>query len=95
MRLLEDAGQHNREKDIRWIMSDPRGRRVFAGLIHQHLEKDGVCFDDAGRADAYASAFDSGMMQFAVDINQELRAACPDEWLLMQAEAMQTEEMDE
>ena len=88
-RNLEDVAEQNRVRDLRWVMSDPRGRRVIAAIVRGMDDADGVAYDDHGRADPIASAFDSGMLQVAFDINGEVRAACPDEWTLMQAESIE------
>ena len=87
LRAIEDAAEMNRENDLRWVMSDPRGRRVMAALVDPGNDAAGYPVDTAGRGDPLVAAFDHGMRQAAAELNEELRETTPDEWTLMQAEA--------
>lgn len=70
-----------REDDLKWLMGDMRGRRYVWALLSTatRYESRSAIFDTHGGRQSYLlGAYDVGRGQA-----QEIRDACPDEYLLM------------
>lgn len=72
--------RQRRVDDLKWLMDDMRGRRyVWSLLISTRFESRIAMFDThGGRQNYLLGAYEVGRGQA-----QEIRDACPDEYLLM------------
>ena len=72
--------------DFRWLMGDPRGRR----LMHRLLSDMGLyrcTFDSAVRESALEMAFREGQKNLGYRIVAQINGTCPEEYFLMMREA--------
>lgn len=83
----EQRQQHEHEAqvavdDLRWLMSDKRGRRI----IRRFLGEYGVYRISMVQADAQGTAFNEGRRSCGLQLLDALTQHCPDKFVLMQEE---------
>ena len=69
---------------LRWVMKDPRGRRVLSWVIHELCRRDATTTGGSLEATSYHSA----VRDVAVKISETLDLWCPEERVTMEVEAL-------
>lgn len=76
--------QQQAEDDMRWLMGDPRGRRIVWDL----LAEAGI-FRSTYTGDAISSAFNEGQRNAGIKLQARVMQHCPEQFVRMLVESMQ------
>jgi hypothetical protein len=79
--LRERLDRENEEEDIKWLMSDKRGRR----LLWRLMDQAGV-FRSSFNTNAMAMAFAEGNRNYGLRILSTIHAVCPKQYPVMMKE---------
>lgn len=89
-RNIERMDEHNAINDLKFVMSNPSGRRFVHRVIDACApQDDGIPIDMHGRCDPLALASIAGAHAVSEGLLDLLKEHCPDEWMLMLAERIQ------
>lgn len=81
--LAQRRKQLSHEADVRWLMSDKRGRAVVRNLL-----SIGGVYQSSFSVDALAMAFAEGRRQVGLLLLSEVQRLAPDETILMMNEGL-------
>ncbi len=77
-RLQAQFKREQEDKDVQWLMSTKRGRRIVWRLLEQS-----ALFAQEFRGDAMWLAFDAGRRHFGGQLLESIHTLCPELWPVM------------
>lgn len=81
---MEQAKASQFDGDLRWVMSDPRGRR----FIHQLMESCHVFDETVFNGHGGVMSLNEGQRTVGTNLYRRTRRVCPELYLLMDKEAL-------
>lgn len=88
--LRDRISRETEEADVRWLMSNKRGRRIVWRL----LDQAGV-FRSSFNTNAAQMAFAEGNRNYGLRMLSQIHALCPDQYPVMMKEAINDRNNDE
>lgn len=74
--------QQQEEDDVRWLLGDPRGRRLVWGWL-----SDGGIFRSTYTGEALSAAFNEGQRNAAIKLHAQVMHHAPEQFIRMLVEA--------
>lgn len=74
--------QQQEEDDVRWLLSDPRGRRLVWGWL-----SEGGIFRSTYTGEALSGAFNEGQRNAAIKLHAQVMHHAPEQFIRMLVEA--------
>lgn len=84
--------EEDRDKDIMFVMSEPRGRRFLFNLIHDNCHVDRVSLVPG---DISSTGFNEGARSIGAHLVDRIRAATPTGYMKMLGENLSLEEAND
>jgi len=80
---LAKQQQEDEDKDLMWVMSQPRGRRFIYQMIHETCHVDAISHVPG---DTHGTAFNEGARAVGLALEAHIRNISPKQYVLMQEE---------